>query len=62
MTRRDSRPHKWDKPSPGQVKAWEMVRSGMSFRQVAKALGVSRSTVQQRIEAMRRRQELGSRW
>ena len=49
----------WDTPpTPGQLRAWQLVvKEGKSFRHAAKELGVSKGTIQQRIEAMRRRRE-----
>lgn len=45
-------------PTEGQRQAWALVQSGKSFRQAARELGVSKGTIQQRIEAMRRRRRL----
>jgi transposase-like protein len=56
---RETRAVKWDHATEGQLQAWRLVRSGMSYRQAARALGVSKSTIQQRIEAMRWRRQDG---
>jgi transposase len=50
-----TRAYKWDKPTAGQLAAWELIRAGVTYRRAAQILGVSKSTIQQRIEAMRRR-------
>jgi transposase len=51
------RAYKYDTPTEGQLRAWRLVvREGKTFRQAAQILGVSKSTIQQRIEAMRQRQ------
>jgi transposase len=37
-----------------QKQAWALIWAGMSFRQAARELGVSKGTIQQRVEAVRK--------